>query len=95
MNERIILLIEDNPDDIKLTQRAFNKSNFGEKIILEVVSSGDEALNFLFRERAYKNRDKQEMPSIILLDLNLPIVDGFQILERIRADKRTKLIPVA
>ena len=94
MNERIILLIEDNPDDIKLTQRAFNKSNFGEKIILEVVSSGDEALDFLFRERAYKNRDKQEMPSIILLDLNLPIVDGFQILERIRADKRTKLIPV-
>jgi two-component system response regulator len=94
MNERIILLVEDNPDDIKLTQRAFNKSKIAEKISLKVVINGNEALDFLFGEGAYSDRNTKQMPSVILLDLNLPRIDGFQVLERIRSDERTKLIPV-
>ena len=94
MNERIILLVEDNPDDIKLTQCAFNKSKHSEKIILEIVNNGDDALDFLFGRREYKYRDTQIMPVVILLDLNLPRINGLQLLERIRDDKRTKLIPV-
>ena len=94
MNERIILLVEDNPDDIKLTQRAFNKSKIAKKINLEIVQNGDDALDFLFGEGAYIYRNTRIMPAVILLDLNLPRINGFQILERIRADKRTKLIPV-
>ena len=94
MNERIILLVEDNPDDIELTQRAFNKNKIAEKISLEVVRNGDDALDFLFREGAYIYRNTSVMPTVILLDLNLPRINGFQVLERIRADKRTELIPV-
>ena len=94
MDEKIILLIEDNQDDIKLTQRAFNRSNFVEKIRLDVVNNGDDAIDYLFGERSNIYSNSRIMPSVILLDLNLPRIDGFQILERIRADKRTKLIPV-
>ena len=94
MKEKIILLVEDNPDDIKLTQRAFNKSKIEEKINIEVARNGDEALDFLFGEGAYIYLNTRNMPALILLDLNLPRINGFQILERIRADKRTKLIPV-
>ena len=94
MNEKIILLVEDNPDDIKLTQRAFNKSKIAEKISLEVVRNGDDALDFLFGEGAYIYRNTSVMPAVVLLDLNLPRINGFQVLERIRADKRTELIPV-
>lgn len=94
MEEKIILLIEDNPDDIKLTQRAFNKSKIAEKISIEVARNGNEALDFLFGKGAYIYRNTKVMPAVILLDLNLPRMNGFQVLERIRADKRTKLIPV-
>ncbi len=94
MSQKIILLIEDNADDIKLTQRAFNKSKIADKISLEVVGNGNDALDFLFCEGAYIYRDKKVVPTVILLDLNLPKINGFQILRRIRADKRTKLIPV-
>ena len=94
MNQRIILIVEDNPDDVKLTQRAFNKSKFAEKISLEIVNNGNDAFDFLFGEGAYIYRNTRVMPVVILLDLNLPRINGFQILERIRADKRTKLIPV-
>ena len=94
MNEKIILLVEDNPDDIKLTQRAFKKSKFSDKIILEVVNNGYAALDFLFGQGAYIYRNTKLMPVVILLDLNLPKMNGFQVLERIRADERTKLIPV-
>ena len=94
MNQRIILLVEDNPDDVKLTQRAFNKSKFAEKISLEIVNNGNDAFDFLFGEGAYIYRNTKFMPVVILLDLNLPRINGFQVLERIRADKRTKLIPV-
>ena len=94
MKERIILLIEDNADDIKLTQRAFSKSKIAEQISLEIAHGGNDALDFLFGEGAYVYRDTRVIPAIILLDLNLPRINGFQVLERIRADKRTKLIPV-
>jgi len=94
MNEKIILLVEDNPDDIKLTQRAFNKSKISEKISIEVARNGNEALDFLFGKGTYIYRNTKVMPAVILLDLNLPRMSGFQVLERIRADKRTKLIPV-
>ena len=94
MNQKIILLVEDNLDDIKLTQRAFSKSKIADKINLEVVRNGNDALDFLFGEGAYTYRDRRFMPTVILLDLNLPKINGLQVLERIRADKRTKLIPV-
>ncbi|PNX49761.1 MAG: two-component system response regulator [Thermoplasmata archaeon M9B1D] len=94
MKEKIILLVEDNPDDIKLTQRAFNKSKIEEKISIEIARSGDEALDFLFCEGAFIYRNIRVMPALILLDLNLPRINGFQVLESIRADKRTRLIPV-
>ena len=93
MEKKIILLIEDNPDDIKLTQRAFNKSNFSEKISLEIIDSGKDALDYLFGKGAYIHNTKV-MPAVILLDLNLPRINGFQILEHIRTNKRTKVIPV-
>jgi two-component system response regulator len=94
MKEKIILLIEDNIDDVALTQRAFSKSKIADTISLEVVHSGNEALEFLFNEGAYIYREADGMPVLILLDLNLPRLNGFQVLERIRADKRTKLLPV-
>ena len=92
--DKIILLIEDNLDDIKLTQRAFNKCKFTEKIRLDIANNGDDALDYLFGKRSNNHSNTIIMPSVILLDLNLPRIDGFQILERIRAGVRTKLIPV-
>jgi two-component system response regulator len=88
----IILLVEDNPDDEALTLRAFKKN----KILNEVVVARDgaEALDYLFGTGAYAGRDTSVMPQIILLDLKLPKVDGLKVLERIRADERTKLLPV-
>ena len=92
MDNGIILLVEDNPDDEALTLRAFKKN----KILNEVVVARDgaEALDYLFGTGAYAGRDTSVMPQIILLDLKLPKVDGLKVLERIRADERTKLLPV-
>ena len=92
MEKGIILLVEDNPDDEALTRRAFKKNN----ILNEVVAAHDgaEALDYLFGTGAYAGRDTSVMPQIILLDLKLPKVDGLEVLERIRADERTKLLPV-
>ena len=94
MGKKIILLIEDNVDDIKLTQRAFDKSDFTDKISLEIIRNGDDAIDYLFGQGACIYRDTKIMPTVILLDLNLPRINGFQILERIKDDERTKLIPV-
>ena len=92
MLEKLILLVEDNPDDEILTLRALKKANVANRI--EVVRDGAEALDFVFGAGAYAGRDTTDMPQLILLDLKLPKVPGLQVLERIRSDERTKRIPV-
>jgi len=88
---KIILLVEDNPDDEALTLRAFEKSNIGNRIV--VVRDGAEALDWLFKRGTYQDRREPD-PQIILLDLKLPKVDGLEVLRQLREDQRTKLLPV-
>lgn len=92
MDSKMILLVEDNPDDEALTLRALNKNNIGNSLV--VVRDGAEALEFIFCTGAYANRDKNDTPQIILLDINLPKVDGLEVLRRVRADESTRLLPV-
>ncbi len=92
MNNKIILLVEDNPDDEALTLRAFKKNHIANDII--VVRDGAEALDFLFGTGAYAGRDMGIMLSVVLLDLKLPKVEGLEVLRRLRADERTRLLPV-
>jgi len=92
MEKKTIFLIEDNPDDIKLTQRAFMKSIIAEKIDLRVAEDGQRALDYLFP--SHDQGKDGGVPAVILLDLNLPKINGLQVLERIRHEKKTKLIPV-
>lgn len=92
MNKKIILLVEDNPDDEELTRLAFEKSNVANE--LTVVRDGVEALDYLFGTGAHAGRDPGAMPAVILLDLKLPKIDGLEVLRRLRADDRTKLLPV-
>jgi CheY-like chemotaxis protein len=92
MLNKLILLVEDNPDDEILTLRALKKANVANRI--EVVRDGAEALDFVFGAGNHAGRDLNEMPQLILLDLKLPKVSGLQVLERIRADERTKRVPV-
>jgi two-component system, response regulator len=87
-----ILLVEDNPDDIELTLRAFRKNNIAND--LAITRDGAEALDYLFCQGAHCQRDIEDMPRLILLDLNLPKLDGLQVLGRLRADERTRLLPV-
>jgi two-component system response regulator len=87
-----ILLVEDNADDEALTLRALKKAQVRNDVI--VARDGVEALNFAFAEGAYAGRDASMMPTIILLDLKLPRIDGLEVLRRLREDDRTKLIPV-
>jgi two-component system response regulator len=91
-NKKIILLVEDNPNDEALTLRAFKKSNIANEVI--VVRDGAEALDYLFGAGQYLERDMTIMPTIILLDLKLPKLDGLEVLQRLRAHPRTKLLPV-
>ena len=91
--EKIILLVEDNPDDEELTRRALSKSGISNKVI--VCRDGADALNYIFGRGNYKGRDPNDYPAITLLDLKLPKVDGLTVLEGIRADRRTRLMPVA
>jgi two-component system, response regulator len=92
MINKTILLVEDNFDDVELTLHALKKNNI--KNDVKVVNDGAEALDFLFGTGKYSDRDLMKMPSIILLDLKLPKVDGLEVLRRIRANKHTKLLPV-
>jgi len=92
MDERTILLVEDNPDDEALTLRAFRKNNMMNKVV--VARDGEQALDYLFRRGAYAERNIDEDPEIILLDLKLPKIDGLEVLRQIRADRRTRLLPV-
>jgi two-component system, response regulator len=92
LEEKIILLVEDNPDDVTLTERALKKSHILNKLI--VTKDGAEALDFIFGTGTYSDRDMSIMPEVVLLDLKLPKIDGLEVLKRIRSDKRTKLLPV-
>jgi two-component system, response regulator len=92
MKERVILLVEDNADDEALTMRALEKNNITNKIV--VARDGVEALDYLFGTGLYEGRDTSMQPELILLDLKLPKVDGFEVLKKLRADERTKLLPV-
>lgn len=89
---RIVLLIEDNPDDIELTMRAFRKVRLANELV--VVRDGEEALHYLFGSGPYENRDTSIQPLLILLDLQLPKIDGMEVLRRLRADARTRRLPV-
>jgi two-component system, response regulator len=92
MNNKMILLVEDNPDDEALTLRALNKSKIANKIV--VVRDGAEALDYLFATGPYADRDSLDLPQVTLLDLKLPKVDGLEVLRRIRSDPRTRMLPV-
>ena len=87
-----ILLVEDNPNDVELTLHALKKHNLGNRV--EVVRDGAEALEFIFCSGAYAHRSVENGPRVILLDLQLPKVDGLEVLRRVKADPRTKMIPV-
>jgi len=92
MDKRPILLVEDNPDDVALTLRAFKKAGIVNPIA--VARDGAEALDWLFLEGEFAGRDPAEQPAIILLDLKLPKVDGLEVLKRLRAHPRTRLLRV-
>jgi CheY-like chemotaxis protein len=91
MKNKVILLVEDNPDDVKLTMRALKKSNILNEVV--VAQDGAEALDYLFCTGKYSGRDKNVMPQVVLLDLKMPKVDGLEVLQRLRNDERTKLLP--
>lgn len=91
MSEKLILLVEDNPDDEELTTRALRQAKIANQIV--VARDGAEAVEFLFGEGAHAGRDLARMPAVILLDLKLPKLSGLEVLNRLRADPRTKLIP--
>lgn len=90
--EKFILLVEDNPDDETLTQRALKKSKINNDIA--IARDGVEALEFLFCEGRYSTRNPQKKPAVILLDLKLPKISGLEVLKRLRADGRTQFFPV-
>jgi two-component system response regulator len=92
MKSKIILLVEDNPDDVKLTERALKKSKILNDLL--VAQDGVEALDYLFGTGKYAGRDTKVMPQVVLLDLKMPRMDGLEVLQRIRANERTKLLPV-
>ena len=92
MSEPIILLVEDNPNDEALTLRALKKNNIMNKVI--VARDGAAALDYLFARGAYAHRGAAEVPQVVLLDLNLPKIGGLEVLRALRADERTKLLPV-
>ena len=92
MKPKKIFLVEDNRDDIELTLLAFQKSNIANEVV--VARDGVEALDYLFGIGSYAGRDVQDTPAVVLLDLKLPELDGLEVLQSIRSDERTRLLPV-
>jgi len=92
MEKKVILLVEDNPDDVDLTLRALKKGNIVNEVV--VARDGVEALDYLFGAGIHAGRDLDLMPALVLLDLKLPKIDGLEVLRRLRADTRTKFLPV-
>ena len=92
MKSKVILLVEDNPDDVKLTLRALKKSNILNEEV--VAQDGVEAVDYLFGNGKYARRDTKVLPQVVLLDLKMPRMDGLEVLQRIRSDERTKILPV-
>jgi len=92
MRKKVILLVEDNPDDEVLTLRALKKNQILNEVV--VARDGAEALDYLFATGKYAARVADDTPQLILLDIRLPKLDGLEVLERIRADERTRLLPV-
>lgn len=92
MNTKVILLVEDNPDDEELTLHAFEKNNIHHPIV--VAHDGVEALDYLFATGTYAGRNSHDLPLVVLLDLKLPKIDGLEVLRRIRANEETSLLPV-
>lgn len=91
-SDKVILLVEDNPDDVALALRAFRKSNFNNEVV--VAHDGVEALEYLLATGTHAGRDSSVMPQLVLLDINLPRVNGIEILHALRSNEKTRLIPV-
>lgn len=92
MEGKLIMLVEDNPDEEELTLRALDRNGIDNQVV--VARDGAEALDFLFGTGSYAGRDTAIMPTVVFLDLRLPKIDGLEVLQRMRADERTKLLPV-
>lgn len=92
MTQKEILLVEDNPDDVELTRIAFAEAKVANHLV--VVGDGVQALDYLFARGQFAHRDPDDLPSIVLLDLNLPKVDGREVLQAIRANEKTRGLPV-
>ncbi len=92
MEEVEILLVEDNPTDAELTMRALKRKNMANQVVW--VKDGAEALDFIFATGVYSDRNPEDLPKLILLDLRMPKVDGLEVLQRIKAEEKTRQIPV-
>lgn len=92
MNAKTILLVEDNTQDEMLTLRALRRANLANRV--DVARDGQQALDYLFREGDFANREGPDLPAVVLLDISLPRLSGLEVLERLRADARTALLPV-
>lgn len=92
IRNRVILLVEDNPNDVELTLRAFEKSQVLNEIV--VARDGEQAIHYLFSTGPHAHRDPAMMPEVVLLDMKLPKIDGLGVLRRMRADERTRRLPV-
>jgi CheY-like chemotaxis protein len=92
VSKKVILLVEDNPDDVELTLRALKKNNITNE--MKIARDGVEALDILLCRGAYSDRDPHDLPQVVLLDLKLPKLDGLEVLRQVRANQYTKLLPV-
>lgn len=92
MKNKSILLVEDNPSDVKLTKRALEQNQITNELI--VAEDGEEALDYLFATGRYAGRDVRDLPAVVLLDLKLPKIEGLEVLQKIRANELTRLAPV-